>query len=171
MLLRFSEDITEFDIIKKQGKKELEDDSAQLDRLEEEREGDGVGRHPYKYRMGDICLCGYLDPDNVTLEVHDLEGNLHPKRILRLFKHVISSLEINHPEIDIILWEIDKNRRIELIQDVLKVGFEVYEPRPYTLLLAYHMNNNSPSRKLLSQKTDYDSKGADNSGSKSDDEQ
>lgn len=159
MLLNHNEDV-DIALINQQKKRRSEHEQSQLERLADERENDGVGPQPYRYTLGDTFLCGTLDPDEVTLEVEDIRGDRSCRSIVHMFRHVINNLEINHPEIDIVIWEIDKNRGIEVIQHTLKAGFEVYETRPYTLVLAYHLNNNSPSSASFGSRAQRMSDGA-----------
>lgn len=84
---------------------------------------------------------GLLDPLDVQFLVQEIYVNpVYDELIMlkKLFKAVIDNLELNHPEIDIIYWEIRRNQ-YDKLQAAFDLSFDILETRRLTFNMVYHL--------------------------------
>lgn len=117
-------------------KKEFEKSIDQMEDVEDQ--SDDRGSEKYVYNHGQACLHGKLDyADNVLIvkKLHHLDDFKIGKKLL---KCVIDNLELNHPEIDAIIWEIDK-KEFKYVLLTTKCGFSIAQAKPLTFVVSYDL--------------------------------
>lgn len=112
--------------------------NSQMDKIKDEKASDDIHSEKYCFTLAGGTLHGILDPDNVQLRVEKITGLRSNEHGAALLKKVIHNLEVNHPKIDIVLWDIPKSNA-PMLMLVLDNRFEVYEVHPEYLTVAYHL--------------------------------